>query len=98
MRWFTRYLENRQQYVGTGHTKSARQAMTCGISRGSTLGPLLFVLYINDPPNCSRTLTLRMFADGTNPFASARDLQLKILETLINSELENLRKDRKSVV
>ena len=58
--------------------------MTCGIPQGSTLVPLLLLLYIDDPPHCSETLTFRMFADDTNLFASARDL--KSLETLINSE------------
>lgn len=54
------------------------------IPQGSTLGPLLFLLYINDLPNCSETLTFGIFADDTNLFASARDL--KSLETLINPE------------
>ena len=85
LKWFTSYLNNRQQYVAIGHTESPRQAMTCGIPQGSTLGPLLLLLYINDLPNCSENLTFRIFADDTNLFASARDL--KNLETLINSEL-----------
>ena len=85
LKWFTSYLNNRQQYVAIGHTESLRQAMTCGIPQGSTLGLLLFLLYNNDLPNCSETLTFRIFADDTNLFASARDL--KNLETLINSEL-----------
>ena len=59
--------------------------MTCGIPRGSTLGPLLFLLYSNDLPNYSETLTFRIFADDTNLFASAR--HLKSLETLINPQL-----------
>ena len=85
LKWFTSYLNNRQQYVAIGHTESPRQTMTCGIPQGSTLGPLLFLLYINDLPNCSENLTFRIFADDTNLFASACDL--KTLETLINSEL-----------
>ena len=85
LKWLTSYLNNRQQYVAIGHTESPRQAMTCGSPQGSTLGPLLFLLYINDLSNCSETLTFRVFADDTNLFASAGDL--KNLETLINSEL-----------
>ena len=42
LKWFTSYLNNRQQYVAIGHTESPRQAMTCGIPQDSTLGPLLF--------------------------------------------------------
>ena len=89
LKWFTSYLENRQQYVTVGQLDSPRQAMTCGIPQGSTLGPLLFLLYINDLPNCSKNLIFRIFADDTNLFASACDL--KDLETLINSELEKVK-------
>ena len=51
------------------------------------LGPLLFLLYINDlRPNCSDKLTFSFFADDTNVFASASNL--KTIEALVNSELE----------
>ena len=40
--------------------------MTCGIPQGSILGPLLFIIYINDLPNCLKIATPRMFADDTN--------------------------------
>ena len=64
---------------------SSRQAVTCGIPQGSSLGPVLFLIYINDLPNCSSLLTFRIFADDTNVFASARDL--KTLEQLINIKI-----------
>ena len=51
--------------------------------------PVLFLIYINDLPNCSSLLTFRIFADDTNVFASARDL--KTLEQLINNELKNVK-------
>ena len=50
--------------------------MTCGTPQGSSLGPVLFLIYINDLPNCSDALTFRIFADDTDVFASARDLKV----------------------
>ena len=62
-KWFENYLFNRTQFVKIGNTKSNCETITCGISQGSTLGPLLFLLYINDLPNCSNKLSFRIFAD-----------------------------------
>ena len=72
-----------------GNTVSSEQTMTCGIPQGSSLGPVLFLIYINDLPNCSNALTFRIFVDDTNVFASARDL--KVLEKIVNSELKKVK-------
>ena len=68
LRWFENYLYNRNQVFKIGDTISSSQTIICGIPQGSTLGPLLFLLYINDLPNCSSKLSFRIFADDTNMF------------------------------
>ena len=78
---FASYLTNRQQYVQMGNTVSSKQTMTCGIPQGSSLGQVLFLIYINDLPKCSNALTFRIFADDTNVFVSARNL--KDLEEIV---------------
>ena len=83
--WFTSYLSNRQQYVKVGEYESDLRDITCGVPQGSTLGPLLFLLYINDLPNSSQKLLFRIFADDTNIFYSSKDLNE--LETVVNNEL-----------
>ena len=84
LNWFQSYLSNRKQYVRLDGIKSQNQS---GISQGSTLGPLLFLIYINDLPNSSEKLSFKIFADDTNVFASARDL-----EHVMNSELAKVKR------
>ena len=87
--WFASYLTNRQQYAGIDGMESLKQTIKCGIPRGSSFGPLLFLLYINDIPNCSDKLSFRIFADDTNIFASSSNAVE--LQSLINQELSKVK-------
>ena len=61
--WFVSYLSNRKQYASvTGHV-SNELVMTHGVSQGSDLRPLLFLLFINDLPSVSQFLTFYLFGD-----------------------------------
>ena len=60
--------------------------MTCGVPQGSVLGPLPFLLYINDFNKTSSVLDLHLFADDSNLFHSHTE-NLQSLELTINNEL-----------
>ena len=82
---FESYLKNRIHYVQIDNILSAPSDIICGIPQGSILGPILFLLYINDMPNCSSLLNFRMFADDTN--ALIYDKNLDELKCKTNTEL-----------
>ena len=88
LKWFENYLQNRLQYVKLGDFYSRKELITCGVPQGSTLWPLLFLLYINDMPNCSKKLSFRIFADDTNIFFSCKNL--KELESVMNNEFKTV--------
>ena len=84
-KWFSSYLDGRTQTTQIGSYISNKQNTTCGVPQGSVLGPLLFLIYINDIQESSDKLKLFLFADDTN--ALYADKNLKSLESTVNQEL-----------
>ena len=90
LEWFRSYLSNRSQYVSYNSTNSNYKIIICGVLQGSILGPLLFLLYVNDLYNISKELFFILFADDTNVFLSHKDA--KYLNDLMNNELKKVSK------
>jgi Reverse transcriptase (RNA-dependent DNA polymerase) len=88
LKLFANYLCNRKQFVTQLGINSNACVVTCGVPQGSTLGPLLFLLYVNDIDSCSSLLKFLLFADDTNILYCHRDLNT-LLKTL-NIELQKL--------
>ena len=86
--WFGSYLDNRNQQCFVNGSLSNSQILTCGISQGTILGPLLFILYINDLPNCLSNSVARMYADDTHlTFASNN---IETINDVMNHDLSNV--------
>ena len=84
--WFKSYLSNRKQFVTINGQDSSLKNISCGVPQGSLLGPLLFIIYINDLPNSSDVLSFILFADDSNIFYSHRDPQF--LLNKVNNEIK----------
>ena len=76
--WFASYLLGRSQVTKVGFNSSTEYIISCGVPQGSVLGPLLFLIYINDIHNSSAKLSFYLFADDTSLLYA--DTNLKSLE------------------
>ena len=74
LNFFKSYLSDRKQTLVYNDVFSNAQSITCGVPQGSVLGPLLFILYINDMYKASNKLNSVIFADDTNLLCSNKDI------------------------
>ena len=86
--WFKSYLSNRNQYVSINGYESGLAALNCGVPQGSVLGPLLFLLYINDLNQAIKFCKVHHFADDTNFLCLSNSI--KTLNKLVDTNLKHL--------
>ncbi len=88
--WFKSYLENRTQCVSINGCISTPNVIRSGVPQGSILGPLLFLLFMNDMPGNIMNSTVDMYADDTLIYVSNKDVN--VIEKCLNEDLVSLGK------
>ena len=87
--WFQSYLSDRQQIVDVNGILSNAKDVTCGVPQGSILGPLLFLIYVNDMPGAVKCKLL-LYADDSALMVSGRNVTE--IETTLTVELNSIHK------
>ena len=90
LKWFHSYIVERKQFVVTNSHKSTTKPLNYDVPQGSTLGPILFLLYINDFGSALNEIKYIQFADDTTLFNSYNDIN--DLNIKINLELSKIYK------
>ena len=90
LNWFKSYLFNRQQFVSINGTDSKIMNLPHGVPQGSILGPLLFLIYINDLHNSCLNCSVTHFADDTNLII--KNKSESTLAKKLNQDLKSLTK------
>ena len=93
LEWFRSYLSHRSQYVELNGVSSARKTITTGVPQGSILGPLLFLIYMNDIPQSSQSFRFILYADDTNLFTTVEYLlpiSISNVSEILNNELKEI--------
>jgi hypothetical protein len=88
LKWFVSYLKSRNQICSVNCKLSSAREIGCGVPQGSNLGPIIFLLYINDLPNCLESTKANLFADDTN--LTCEGLSPHEIETKLKKDIENV--------
>ena len=90
LQWFKNYLSDRRIVTMVNDTLSDEKVLTHGVPQGSLLGPLLFVIFINDLSSVFRSCHVHLYADDTVIYYS--DKNVNVIESVLNTELQALDK------
>ena len=88
--WFKSYLSHRTQYVKVNGCNSHIDTIQTGVPQGSVLGPLLYIMYVNDIGNCANDIEqcqIMLFADDTNVLLQGKDIRnlMKRSQSIMNT-------------
>jgi hypothetical protein len=86
--WFRSYLCNREQVVSVNNSFSDSRPIRIGVPQGSILGPLLFLVYVNDFQHCIKHCKVILYADDTLIYVSAKTANE--VETFLNEDLQSV--------
>ena len=92
-------MSNRKQFIKFNNESTNLEIIRCGIPQGSILGPLIFLIFVNDLQKSTKFLDPIMFADDTNLFYSNKDINtlFKIANDELNEINEWLRANKVSI-
>ena len=88
--WFTSYLANRQHNVTFNNKLSERRSVDCGVAQSSILGPLLFLIFINDFPNSSNFFKFILFAEHSTQSCRFENAAAASLSTILSNQFTSV--------
>ena len=90
IKWFESYLTNRTQYTVVNEMKSSLLDITCGVPQGSVLGPMLFLIFINDIKTAIKYSGYKLYADDTVLYSNDTGQTSAELHNCIQQDLNNV--------
>ena len=90
LEWFRSFLSNRKQFTLINGTKSNVCTVNCGVPQGSILSPLLFLVFINDFPECSNFFKFTLFADDSTLTCTINKSTFNSASHVVDGELEKV--------